>query len=104
LPATSFQYKLYVADDKAKIDKSTGLLIGAKELDDITFTLVNDPRKPFFASEIVSLSDIATVFDNLMQLKSIQFQLVVTYTNSGLGGIFAQLPTKPLKFSLPKWL
>jgi hypothetical protein len=100
---TTFQYQLLVADDKAKIDKSTGLLIGAKELQDIVVTLVNDPRKPFFVSEVVPLSDIASVFDNLTQLKSIQFQLAVTYTNSALGGIFAQLPTKALKFSLPKW-
>ncbi|MDR1270204.1 MAG: fibronectin type III domain-containing protein [Planctomycetaceae bacterium] len=102
-PTISFQYKLYVADDKAKIDKSTGILIGAKELRDITVTLVNDPRKPFFVSDVVSLSEIASAFDDLTQLKSIQFQLVVTYTDSELGGVFAALPTKALKFSLPKW-
>ncbi|MDR0336831.1 MAG: fibronectin type III domain-containing protein [Planctomycetaceae bacterium] len=102
-PETLFQYKLFVTDDKAKIDKSTGLLMGAKELGDITLTLVNDPRKPFFVSTVVSLSDIALVFDDLTQLKSIQFQLVVTYAHSGSGEAFAQLPTKPSKFSLPKW-
>ncbi|MDR3196696.1 MAG: fibronectin type III domain-containing protein [Planctomycetaceae bacterium] len=102
-PETLFQYKLLVADDKAKIDKATGILSGAKDLGNITVTLVSDPRKPYFVSEVISISELASVFDNLTQLKSIQFQLVVTYTNSKLGGNFAALPTKPLKFSLPKW-
>ncbi|MDR2117193.1 MAG: fibronectin type III domain-containing protein [Planctomycetaceae bacterium] len=102
-PDTSFQYQLFVADDKAKIDKTTGILTGAKDLGNITVTPVNDPRKPYFASNIILLSNIASALDNLTQLKSIQIQLVVTYTNSSLSGIFATLPIKPLKFSMPKW-
>ncbi|MDR0609232.1 MAG: fibronectin type III domain-containing protein [Planctomycetaceae bacterium] len=102
-PETSFQYQLLVADDKAKIDKATGMISGAKNLGDITVTLVNDLRKPYFISEVVSLSEIASVFDDLTQLKSIQFQLIITYNNSNLGGVFATLPSKPLKFTLPKW-
>jgi hypothetical protein len=100
---TSFQYQLFVAGDKAKVDKATGILSGAIDLGTITFTLVSDPRKPFYVSDIVSLSKIVSAFSDLTQLKSIQFQLVVTYTNTNLGGDFAILPTKPLKFSLPKW-
>jgi hypothetical protein len=102
-PETSFQYQLLVADDKAKIDKTTGILSGAENLGNITVTLVSDPRKPYFVSNIVLLSDIASAFNDLTQLKSIQFQLVITYSNSNLGGVFATLSSKPLKFTLPKW-
>ncbi|MDR2438918.1 MAG: fibronectin type III domain-containing protein [Planctomycetaceae bacterium] len=102
-PETSFQYQLLVANDKAKIDKTTGILSGAENLGNITVTLVSDPRKPYFVSGVITLSDIASVFDDFSQLKSIQFQLIITYNNSNLGGNFATLPSKPLKFTLPKW-
>ncbi len=97
------RYELLIADASAKVDKTTGLLAGSQSLGDTSFTNGMISGKPCADSSMIPFGDLA-LLDNLSALKTIQFQLVVSYYLPNSVVPFASVPTKVIKLSLPKWL
>ena len=101
---TTFSYQLIVADDKAKADKVTGILAtGTFEplsLGNVTFTETMVKNKKHFDSPVILFSDIARLGD-MTKMKSVQFQILVTYTMPD--GVVTTAASKAAKLTLPKW-
>ncbi len=116
--ADEFTYELFVADASAKADKVTGALAGAEKVATWQNTAIPETKDAkgkvvATSSPFVSLADIATLLPSIGTMKSVQFQLKVTYTsdgynngngkNDGTQEVYCTNYTKAAKLTLPKW-
>ena len=108
----SFTYELLVADGSAKVDKTTGMLAGAILLGDlgIADSVIPSDKTKYEASlsPIVTFAtleeQLLTMGQTLAGMKTLQFQLKVTYTNHATAvSDYAVNYTKPAKLTMPKW-